>query len=407
VTARTTSVAGPRAVREDDAVPILSGAVSRWWDVAVIGVCATTAAIILVYDQGSAAAWGATASLAAVAAVYVVVGRRALARDGAAWVTHVAAVLLIMTGSFAVLFDPAAAITQAVLYPLLWVMSARTRTAVIRSAALVIGVGLASGLGTKDWGSVVVNSLLTFAFAVAFGYWITRIRRYGVERDQLLTELRAAQTEVAALERQAGVTEERARMAREIHDTIAQSLTGLVMTAQRASSQVVRAPEQVGPTIALIEDLATDALAEARALIDTYSPTGVSGGLSATLSSIADRFFAETGVMVTVSGDVPDIDRETELVLLRCTQEALANVRKHAHAQAVHITLDSTPDGAGVTVSDDGIGIGEHSGQGFGLAGMAERVRLVGGTVQVGPGAEAGTTVRVVVPRRDAEAALA
>lgn len=97
-----------------------------------------------------------------------------------------------------------------------------------------------------------------------------------------------------------------------------------------------------------------------------------------------------------MSGDAPAVDREGEVVLLRCVQEALANVRKHAKARNVRISLDE----AGVTISDDGIGIGEAAGGGYGLAGMAERVRLVGGTVDVGDADPSGTTVRVVLPGR-------
>ena len=216
----------------------------------------------------------------------------------------------------------------------------------------------------------------------------------------MLTELRAAQDEVAALERQAGITEERARVAREIHDTIAQSLTGLVMTAQRASSMAARAPESLGPTLALMENLATEALAEARTLVASYTPVNVSGGLPATLAALADRFSAETGVTVIVSGEAPDVDREAEVVLLRCAQEALANVRKHAHAAKVSIALDAGHEGAGLTVTDDGVGIGTQAGNGYGLAGMAERVRLAGGSLRVSSVERGGTAIQVALPRR-------
>jgi signal transduction histidine kinase len=165
-----------------------------------------------------------------------------------------------------------------------------------------------------------------------------------------------------------------------------------------------RTPDSLGPTLTLIENLATEALTEARALVASYTPVSVSGGLTATLVTLADRFSAETGVSVQVSGDAPDVDREAEVVLLRCAQEALANVRKHARARDVRISLYATDDGAGLTVTDDGVGIGTQAGNGYGLAGMAERVRLAGGTLEVGPGATGGTTVRVGLPRRtDAE----
>jgi len=335
--------------------------------------------------------------------MYIAIGRRALVAPKGAVIRRWAAALLIGAGVVGTYFEPFAATSQAVLYPLLWVLSSGRRSAIIRSAALAIGMGLATGLGTGDWFSASVGALLTLAFTLGLGMWITRIQQYGLERDRLLTELRAAQEEVSLLERQAGITEERARVAREIHDTIAQSLTGLVMTAQRASSIATKAPESLGPTIALMENLATEALAEARSLVASYTPVSVSGGLPTTLAALADRFKTETGVTVTVTGEAPDADREAEVVLLRCVQEALANVRKHAHAQNVSIALNGTGDGAELTVTDDGVGIGEEAGRGYGLAGMAERVRLAGGTLNVGPSETGGTAVQVVLPRRTAD----
>ena len=374
---------------------------SLWgWDAAVGATCLAAATIILVLGRGSQSSWEATGGLALVLAVYVVIGRRALVAPRGTPITRWATVLLIGAGLVGTYFEPFAATSQAVLYPLLWVLSSGPRPAIIRSAVLAIGMALATGLGTGDWISASVGAVLAFAFTLGLGLWITRIQEYGLERDRLLTELRAAQDEVAALERQAGITEERARVAREIHDTIAQTLTGLVMTAQRANSIAARAPESLEPTLALMENLAIEALAEARALVASYTPVSVSGGLPATLAVLADRFSAETGVTVIVSGEAPDVDREAEVVLLRCAQEALANVRKHAHARQVRVSIDATDDGAGLTVTDDGVGIGAQAGNGYGLAGMAERVRLVGGTVEVGPDVSGGTTVRVALPRR-------
>jgi len=374
---------------------------SLWgWDAAVVATCLGAATIILVLGGGSRSSWEATGGLALVGVVYAAIGRRALAAPEACAVTRWAAALLICAGAVGTWFDPFAATAQAVLYPLLWVLSSGRRSAIIRSAALAFGMALASGHGRDDWTPPAIGAVLSFAFAVALGLWITRIVRYGVERDRLLTELRAVQDEVAVLERQAGITEERARVAREIHDTIAQSLTGLVMTAQRARSMAERAPESLGPTLALVEDLATEALAEARTLVAAYTPVSVSGGLPAALSALAERFATETGVAVTVSGEAPDVDREAEVVLLRCAQEALANVRKHAHAAKVSIALDAGYEGAELTVTDDGVGIGDQASGGYGLAGMAERVRLAGGSLCVSSVERGGTAVQVVLPRR-------
>lgn len=377
-----------------------TGSALRGWDAALIGTSAVASATILISATGSAAAWGATGSLAGAVAVYLALGRRALMARKASGLTRWASAMLIVAVVLAAWFNPIAQIVQAVLYPLLWRLSSNTRSAIGRSAALAVGIGLTVGLGRGDWVTAALNTALVLIFTIAIGLWITRIQKYAMERDQLLTELRVAQAEVASLERQAGITEERARVAREIHDTIAQTLTGLVMTAQRANSIAARAPESLGPTLALMENLATEALAEARTLVASYTPVSVSGGLPATLAVLADRFSAETGVTVIVSGEAPDVDREAEVVLLRCAQEALANVRKHAHARQVRVSIDATDDGAGLTVTDDGVGIGTQAGNGYGLAGMAERVRLVGGTVEVGPDVSGGTTVRVALPRR-------
>lgn len=372
----------------------------RGWDAAVAATCFVVATIILVLGHGSRSSWEATAGLALVLAMYVAIGRRALLAATGAAIRGWAAVLLIGAGVVGTWFDPVAATSQAVLYPLLWVLSSHRRSAIIRSAVLAIAMALTSGFGSGDWASSIVDAVLALAFTIAIGLWITRIQQYGRERDRLLNELRAVQAEVALLERQAGVTEERARVAREIHDTIAQSLTGLVMTAQRSRSIAERSPESLGPALALMENLAAEALAEARTLVASYTPVSVSGGLPATLAVLAERFSTETGVAVTVNGEAPDVDREAEVVLLRCAQEALANVRKHAHAQHVVIALEATAAGAGLTVTDDGVGIGERSGSGYGLAGMAERVRIAGGTLQVSPVASGGTAVQVLLPRR-------
>ena len=377
-----------------------TGSALRGWDAALIGTSAVASATILISATGSAAAWGATGSLAGAVAVYLALGRRALMARKASGLTRWASAVLIVAVVLAAWFNPIAQIVQAVLYPLLWRLSSNTRSAIGRSATLAVGIGLTAGLGSGDWVTAALGTALVLIFTIAIGLWITRIQKYAMERDQLLTELRVAQAEVASLERQAGITEERARVAREIHDTIAQTLTGLVMTAQRANSIAARAPESLGPTLALMENLATEALAEARTLVASYTPVNVSGGLPATLAVLADRFSAETGVTVIVSGEAPDVDREAEVVLLRCAQEALANVRKHAHARQVRVSIDATDDGAGLTVTDDGVGIGTQAGNGYGLAGMAERVRLVGGTVEVGPDVSGGTTVRVALPRR-------
>jgi signal transduction histidine kinase len=106
-------------------------------------------------------------------------------------------------------------------------------------------------------------------------------------------------------------------------------------------------------------------------------------------------------VTVTVEADAAGLDRELEVVLLRCAQEALANVRKHARAQAALVSVVEAGEDVVLTVTDDGVGPGdaEPGERGFGLAGIRDRTALVGGSFAFGPGDAGGSRLRVVVPR--------
>ena len=110
--------------------------------------------------------------------------------------------------------------------------------------------------------------------------------------------------------------------------------------------------------------------------------------------------------MPSVEAEVAGLDRELEVVLLRCAQEGLANVRKHARASTVSIAVAWNDGQVVLDVRDDGVGPGTAvPGEGgFGLAGMRDRVALVGGRIEFGAGDGGGTVLRVVVPRADVAA---
>ncbi len=131
-------------------------------------------------------------------------------------------------------------------------------------------------------------------------------------------------------------------------------------------------------------------------------------GLADALQRLAASFERETGVRVSVEADAAGLDRELEVVLLRCAQEGLANVRKHAGASAATITVASGESEIVLEVRDDGAGPGAGPGPGaggFGLAGMRDRVALVGGRMEFGPGEPAGAVLRVIVPVNRADGA--
>jgi signal transduction histidine kinase len=381
----------------------------RWWDLAAIVVASVTVVLTLIEPPYGPTEWGAWASTAAFLVVYFTAGRR-LIPVGELRPYLVVAVLLAAVLAVGTAFEPAFAILQAFVYPFVWTTAPSTRSAItanlLVAAAIVVGyvarygpMGLLTGLGV---------AVLTVGFSIALGLWITRIAEYGAERARLLDELQAAQGQLAAMHRDAGMTEERGRLAREIHDTIAQSLTGLVMVAQRAGNRLEAVGGEpaasVRGDIELMEQMAREALTEARGLVAALTPVDADAGLAEALRRLAASFERETGVEVSVSAEVAGLDRELEVVLLRSSQEALANVRKHARASAATIEVAAVGDDVVLTVADDGVGPGgaQPGEHGFGLAGIRDRAALDGGTFEFGPGAEGGTRLRVVVPRADA-----
>ena len=384
----------------------------RWWDLAAIVVASVTVVLTLIEPPYGPTEWGAWASAAAFLVVYFTAGRR-LIPVGELRPYLVVAVLLAAVLAVGTAFEPAFAILQAFVYPFVWTTAPSTRSAItanlLVAAAIVVGyvarygpMGLLTGLGV---------AVLTVGFSIALGLWITRIAEYGAERARLLDELQAAQGQLAAMHRDAGMTEERGRLAREIHDTIAQSLTGLVMVAQRTARRLVAvegdAAASARSDVELMEQMAREALTVARGLVASLAPVESEAGLADALRRLASGFERETGVRVTVDADAAGLGRELEVVLLRCAQEGLANVRKHAHADQARVTV-AAGDGEHVTleVRDDGVGPGDAvpGDDGFGLAGMRDRVALVGGRVEFGPGEVGGTVLRVTVPRTDAAA---
>lgn len=383
----------------------------RWWDAAAITVTIVIVALSLVdppYGPRDAAAW-------VVAGVFLLLhlfwGRRCVPTVGPRGhlAISIAYALVLAAG---VSIDPMFSVLQVFVYPFVWATAPSVRSALIGNlafaVAIVVGYLVRFGLPGLATGAAV--AALSVGFSIALGLWITRIAEYGEERARLLEDLQAAQGQLAAMHRDAGVVEERARLAREIHDTIAQSLTGLVMVAQRTSKRLAGvdggAAASARGDVELMEQMARDALTEARGLVASLAPVDPSTGLGEALRRLASGFERETGVRVAVDADATGLGRELEVVLLRCAQEGLANVRKHARASAARVTVETGPDAVILEVRDDGVGIGDAvpGERGFGLAGMRDRVALVGGRVDVGSGESGGTVLTVTVPRADATA---
>lgn len=364
------------------------GVPQRGWDLAVVAV----SALVLVLIAASAPDPWRPAVLAATLAVFVaawfVLGRRAL-DGGRGWLPMLC--LLVAVCAVGAAVSPAFAVFQGLAFPLAWTLPVRMRTALVANTAVAVAVGTGYALGTSLLEALAVQGL-SLAFSFAMGFWISRIEQRSQSRQDLVDRLTAAQGEVAALNREAGAAAERERLARELHDTLTQSLTGIVMLAERARS---RHPDD--PGLAVLEDAGRQAMTEARGLVAASAGVPLDGGLDAALQALAERFRRETGlaVEVAVTAEVP---RGREVVVLRCAQEGLANVRKHARASGVTVQVSRDGEDVVLTVADDGRGPG--GGDGFGLAGMRDRLALVGGEARLRPGGAAGSVLTVRVPLR-------
>ncbi|BDZ65124.1 sensor histidine kinase [Agromyces mangrovi Wang et al. 2018] len=377
----------------------------RWWDLAAAATAVAAVAFSFIDPPYGSEEWGAIGATAGFIVVYLTVARRWL--TGPTQLHHLwpTAALAAVLG-VGVAFEPSYAIVQAFIYPFAWWTAATVRLAVLANllpaAAIVLGYAIRAGLDGLLLGLAI--AVLSLAGSLALGFWISRIAAYGAERARLLDELQAAQGELAAMHRDAGVSTERERLAREIHDTIAQSLTGLVMVAQRTRNELARGSAAsvaaAEADVELIEQMARDALTEARSLVASMAPVRVESTLAEALARLGQRFARETGVAVQTAADASGLDRELEVVLLRCAQEGLANVRKHSHAARASIEVAASAREVVLTVLDDGVGPGDDPGGdgGFGVAGMRDRVALVGGTVSLEPGPAGGTALTVVVP---------
>jgi signal transduction histidine kinase len=349
--------------------------------------------------------WQATALLVVLAVAYLPTllhpdGRY---RTRPAWGYLVAAVVVV---GVACGINPYLSMLLFIVYPQTWLFTPTLRWGVVANLALtlsaLLGFGSSAGWTEEVFREAVPQMAVSMAFSVMLGFWISRLVEESQRRAELIEQLEQTRGQLAVSHHDRGVMAERERMAREIHDTLAQGFTSIVMLAQTAQAEQAR---QTGTPVArleAIEAVARENLAEARALVAAFSPVDLEGStLAAALGRLAERFAAQTQleVEVDVVADLAGLGRDQEVVLLRAVQEALTNVRRHAGARRVSIRLVPDPLGARVEVVDDGVGFSATAArEGFGLAGMRGRVRDVGGKVEVTSEPGRGTTVVVRVP---------
>jgi two-component system, NarL family, sensor histidine kinase UhpB len=193
--------------------------------------------------------------------------------------------------------------------------------------------------------------------------------------------------------------EERARVARDLHDEVNQSLTGLLLRLEAARE---RAPMELAHELAETKALANQAMQELLTLARALRPTALDDlGLKAALSALVDELGRKSGIRMGYegTGELTDVPMDVQLVTYRVAQEALSNAAQHSEADEVHVRLDHDAEGIELTISDNGRGFTfDQAARGLGIGGMRERALLVGGDLGVESRPEIGTRVRLRVP---------
>jgi len=197
---------------------------------------------------------------------------------------------------------------------------------------------------------------------------------------------------------------ERARLAREIHDTLAQGLTAIALHLEGALHHLAAHPDRARQRLERALQTARESLEEARrSVLDLRAAPLAGKPLATALRALSRAFTSETGIRVRVRADAASpLPLRVEAELFRIAQEALANVRRHAGATEVEIALRPAPRGVQLAVRDNGRGFDPTAvpGDRQGIVGMRERARLLGGTLRVRSRrrAPSGTTVMASIP---------
>ncbi|MFD9321023.1 sensor histidine kinase [Streptomyces sp. NPDC060053] len=320
-------------------------------------------------------------------------------------------VLVLSLGGLAYLRTSYAALFMVTL-PHYWMFGRTPRISMaflgLATASTLLGSWLLQGWSAEFLGETAVSTLIVVAVGVLIGLWAHSVVAQSTERARLIEELERTQAQLSAAHQRQGAADERERLAREIHDTLAQGFASIVVLAEAARAGMAADPGRSAQQLRSIESTARENLAEARELVGSGGQAGaaVAGSAAPALRRVLDRFVEDTGL--TVDADLADLDcdQRTRIALLRCTQESLANVRKHARASTVGVVLARRPYGVELEITDDGAGFVVEESRGFGLDGMRKRVAELGGRLTVTSSVGDGTRILASIPlARGAEGA--
>ncbi|MFD4422139.1 sensor histidine kinase [Agromyces sp. NPDC058484] len=301
----------------------------------------------------------------------------------------------------------------------LWLLAGyilRWRWAVVFSVVVFVVVAVAPilHLGTTTYANVI-GPLVGGVFALGISRGYVELLNDARERQRLVASLVQAQAEMADLheelaktQRESGAMEERTRLSRDIHDTIAQGFSSISLLVHAALSNGDASDS--GRVLNQIDAIARDNLVDVRRIVAALAPAELEeGALAGALRRMLDRLTEETGIATELHVDegFPALPTTVEVALLRTAQSALANVRLHADAGRVVVNLADIEDSVRMDVADDGRGFDARSwnagssgagGGGYGLHSMRARLRELGGGLDVESTSGEGTALSAHVP---------
>jgi len=381
----------------------------RWsigWHVFFFALLAYATAASLIDDAGSVANVAlrviAAAALGAWYAYWLIV-RGGASRGGLVYLAGAATLWVVLLASHpAFLLLGFGVFAPLCLQDLRWGLAV-----VVLAAGGWIWQLVAQGEGIS-WPTLAGIGVFAAGTLLSVAYVATIVRQ-SRERQRLIEQLDATRAELAVAERQAGILEERQRLARDIHDTLTQGFTSIVMLLEAADASL-GADHPSARHVARALRSARENLAESRRLVWALRPQPLDrAGLPEALDRLTRELSEETGIKAetVVTGDPRPLAEQQEAGLLRVAQEALTNVRKHAHAAAATVTISYMPDITVLDVHDDGRGFDpDHAATnrtpdgGMGVVAMRERVHELGGSLEVESRPGGGTTVVAELPAR-------
>lgn len=404
----TESCAPPAGGQSSDQLAAMWRGQAKWWHLGCWGMLATAIVVSLVDEPGRHGHLPTVLLLLGIGVAYAVFGRRAIQREGMAYAVLyqlcVWACLVVI-----IVIDPGfeSWLLFFCVFPQIWATFEKREALIVTGLALIAlfaAVVLPADDPAAEVPGALISVVISFVLSAFLGLFIHRIIGEAEERAMTIDELRATRAQLAVVERAQGVEDERNRLSREIHDTLAQGFTSVIALSRAASSALDR--DDLAKTrerLQMIEATAVDNLAEARIIVAELTPGHLqSRTLVEALTRLADTMTRETGIRVSssVAGEPAPLGGNAEVVVLRGAQEALSNVRRHSGAQTAAVTLTYEPERVALEVIDDGSGFDPETAQrGFGLDGLRSRATELGGDVTIVPADPRGTRIVMELPR--------